>query len=92
MATETHVDNSIADPVPFVKNNVDSVLTISEPAESGGPLLLFHGRGFWISAYGLCGIQGVGQAQPNQPVLSLEVGRGASVLVIPQHVRHPQDP
>eukprot|EP00802_Teleaulax_amphioxeia_P005919 Tamp_05923.p1 GENE.Tamp_05923~~Tamp_05923.p1 ORF type:complete len:342 (-),score=23.46 Tamp_05923:1209-2234(-) len=34
MAAETHVDNSIADPVPFVKNNVDSVLTILEFART----------------------------------------------------------
>ena len=32
MAAETHVDNSISDPVPFVKNNIDSTLTILEYA------------------------------------------------------------
>ena len=30
MAAETHVDNSIAHPVPFVKNNVNSTLTMLE--------------------------------------------------------------
>ena len=30
MAAETHVDNSILDPVPFVKNNVNSTLTMLE--------------------------------------------------------------
>lgn len=30
MAAETHVDNSIADPVPFIKNNVNSTLTMLE--------------------------------------------------------------
>ena len=34
MAAETHVDNSIASPVPFVKNNVDSVLSILEFART----------------------------------------------------------
>ena len=32
MAAETHVDNSISDPVPFVKNNIDSTLNILEYA------------------------------------------------------------
>lgn len=30
MAAETHVDNSIADPVPFIRNNVDSTISILE--------------------------------------------------------------
>lgn len=34
MAAETHVDNSIADPVPFVKNNVNSVLSMLEFART----------------------------------------------------------
>eukprot|EP00944_MAST-04C_sp_MAST-4C-sp1_P009417 g9417.t1 len=30
MAAETHVDNSISDPVPFVRNNVESTMTLLE--------------------------------------------------------------
>ena len=30
MAAETHVDNSIADPVPFIRNNVDSTISLLE--------------------------------------------------------------
>lgn len=32
MAAETHVDNSIADPVPFIRNNVDSTISVLEYA------------------------------------------------------------
>ncbi|KAK3276643.1 hypothetical protein CYMTET_15302 [Cymbomonas tetramitiformis] len=34
MAAETHVDNSIRDPVPFVQNNVDSTLSMLEFARN----------------------------------------------------------
>ena len=34
MAAETHVDNSIKDPVPFVKNNIDSTLVMLEYART----------------------------------------------------------
>ena len=30
MAAETHVDNSIADPVPFIRNNVESTISLLE--------------------------------------------------------------
>ena len=30
MAAETHVDNSIKDPVPFMRNNVESTISILE--------------------------------------------------------------
>lgn len=30
MAAETHVDNSIADPIPFIRNNVDSTINLLE--------------------------------------------------------------
>lgn len=34
MAAETHVDNSISDPVPFIQNNINSTLTILEFART----------------------------------------------------------
>ena len=34
VAAESHVDNSISDPVPFVQNNVNSTLNILEYAKS----------------------------------------------------------
>lgn len=37
MAAESHVDRSITDPVPFVKNNVDLVLTMLEYAREVKP-------------------------------------------------------
>jgi len=41
MAADTHVDNSIADPVPFVKNNIDSTLNLLEYARSLTDLEIF---------------------------------------------------
>ncbi len=41
MAADTHVDNSIADPVPFVKNNIDSTLNLLEYARSLTELEIF---------------------------------------------------
>lgn len=34
MAAETHVDNSISDPVPFIQNNINSTLSMLEYARS----------------------------------------------------------
>lgn len=34
MAAETHVDNSISDPVPFIKNNIDSTVNLLEYART----------------------------------------------------------
>ena len=53
MAAETHVDNSIADPVPFIRNNVESTISPSntpgahpQRVRSQSVLLLLHRRVF----------------------------------------------
>ncbi len=41
-ASESHVDRSITDPVPFVKNNIDIILSILEYARAAKPAMLLH--------------------------------------------------
>ena len=55
MAAETHVDNSIKDPVPFVKNNIMSTLYLLEYSRNLNNLsqqmyTIFLAPGFEISA------------------------------------------
>ena len=42
MASESHVDRSIADPVPFVRNNVDVMLNTLELAREIKPQVVLH--------------------------------------------------
>ena len=42
MASESHVDRSITDPVPFVKNNVDVMLNTLELARAVKPRMVLH--------------------------------------------------
>ena len=42
MASESHVDRSITDPVPFVKNNVDVMLNTLELARAIKPRMVLH--------------------------------------------------
>ncbi|MGC5565350.1 dTDP-glucose 4,6-dehydratase [Streptomyces sp. FR-108] len=42
IASESHVDRSIADPVPFVRNNVELILNVLEYARHAQPELVLH--------------------------------------------------
>lgn len=42
LASESHVDRAIADPVPFIENNVSSVLQVLEYARKQTPTVFLH--------------------------------------------------
>lgn len=42
LASESHVDRSIADPIPFIENNVSSVLQVLEYARKYPPKVFLH--------------------------------------------------
>lgn len=42
IASESHVDRSIAEPVPFVRNNVELILNVLEYAREARPELMLH--------------------------------------------------